>query len=249
MTQFRLSPDEISFFHANGFLGPFNLCTVQEMAAIRAYIEQHVLTTAGPNPKNPLQCRHLDDPEVFRLCSHPSIVDRMKSLYGPDLVLWASYFFAKDPGGKEIPWHQDLNYWPLEPVVNISAWLAIDKCTPENSCVRIIPASHKRALPHVPAPGAMAFQEMADLTFVDESKALDMPLDPGQFFLFNEKLLHQSHQNRSNLRRIGLSMRVTIPFVKITHDHPLLFPGHAVILLAGQDHMKFNRTVTAPTTT
>jgi ectoine hydroxylase-related dioxygenase (phytanoyl-CoA dioxygenase family) len=242
-----LSTNEIEHFHTFGYLGPYAAVTPEEMAEIRERIEREVLTTDGPNKKNRSQCRHLDSPIVYDLCSQPAIVDRMRSLYGNDLILWASYFFTKEPGGSEIPWHQDLNYWPLEPVVNISAWMAIDPVTVENSCVRIIPGSHKKVAPHVKSPNGMAFSEMVDMNYVDTSKAINMELKPGEFFLFNEKTLHQSEPNRSKLRRMGLSMRVTLPFVKITHDIAPLFPGHAAIQLSGHDPLHFNRLVPPPT--
>ena len=66
------------------------------------------------------------------------------------------------------------------------------------------------------------------------------------FFLFNEKLLHHSEPNRSNRRRMGMAVRVTIPIVKIDHDRPPLHPGHATVLLRGEDYMKFNRLVDPP---
>lgn len=242
---FSLSQEEVHFFHKNGYIGPFAACSVDEMADIRAEIE-NILKTQGPNPKQKLQCRHLDQPVVYNLATRPEIVDRMKSLYGNDLILWATYFFNKEPGGSEIPWHQDLNYWPLEPVVNISAWVAIDNVTPENSCVRIIPGSHKKVLPHIKSTDGMAFQEMTDPNYFDASKAIEMPLKPGEFFLFNEKLLHQSNKNISNMRRLGMSIRVTVPFVKIEHDISPLFPGHSAILISGKDTMGFNRLAEPP---
>ena len=245
MQNFALSKAEIEQFHNEGYLGPYAVCSPEEMAEHRRQIER-MLTTPGPNKKNPSQCRHLDSAVVYGLCSHPAVVDRMRSLYGDDLILWASYFFTKEPGGSEIPWHQDLNYWPLEPVVNVSAWMAIDPVTVENSCVRIIPGSHKKVVPHVKSPDGMAFSEMVDMNYVDASKAINMELKPGEFFLFNEKTLHQSEPNRSNQRRMGLSMRVTLPFVKITHDVAPLFPGHAAVLLSGQDKLGFNRLTSPP---
>ena len=73
----------------------------------------------------------------------------MASLYGPDLLLWRTNFFIKEPGAKEIPWHQDFNYWPLEPPIIISAWIAVDSATLENSCLQIVPGSHRKVVPHV----------------------------------------------------------------------------------------------------
>jgi hypothetical protein len=236
-----LTNQEIAFFHKNGYLGPIAACSPEEMALIRAEIESDVLTTPGPNPKNKLQSRHMDQPVVYDLATCPAILDRMKCLYGQDLILWATYFFVKEPGGKEIPWHQDLNYWPLEPVINISAWIAIDPVTVENSCVRIIPGSHKKVLPHTESPDGMAFQEMADPNSFDASKAINMELKPGEFFLFNEKLLHQSEPNRSQKRRMGMTVRVTVPFVKLEQDVSPLHPGHKAIVVSGEDRLGFNR--------
>lgn len=247
-TPHALSAEEISRFHTEGYLGPYAICTPEEMALFRRRIEQEVLTTDGLNPKNRLQSRHQDNALVYQLCTHEAILKRMQQLYGPDLLLWASYFFNKEPGGSEIPWHQDLNYWPLEPVVNISAWLAIDPVTVENSCVQVIPGSHKRVVPHIPSSDGMAFSEMADPTYVDLHNVVNMELAPGEFFLFNEKLLHHSDSNRSQNRRMGLSMRVTVPFVKIDHDQsPPLHAGHKAILISGNDPLKFNRLMTPPT--
>jgi len=245
-SSFALSKEEIARFHSQGYLGPFAAVTPEEMAEIRARIEREVLTSDGPNKKNRLQCRHLDHRFIYDLCSRPQIIDRMRSLYGDDLILWASYFFNKEPGGCEIPWHQDLNYWPLEPVVNISAWMAIDEVTVENSCVRLIPGSHKYVVPHIKSPDGMAFSEMADMTGIDQSNLVHMELKPGEFFLFNEKTLHQSEPNRSKKRRMGMAMRVTVPFVKIEHDVPPLFPGHAAMLVSGKDTLHFNRLVDPP---
>ena len=241
-----LGKTEVLQFHEEGYLGPYALCTPGEMSGIRARIEREVLTRDGPNPKSRDHNRHLDCRLVFELAAHPEIIARAASLYGPDLVCWSSNFFTKEPGGKEIPWHQDFNYWPIDPPLNLSAWLAIDPVTQENSCCRIIPGSHKKIVPHIPAPDGMAFGEMADPRAVDESKAIPMELRPGEFFLFNERLLHQSHQNRSRLRRMGLSVRLTLPYVKITHDRPPLFPGHRCVLVHGEDRFGINRVQAPP---
>ncbi|MFD2082648.1 chlorinating enzyme [Actinopolymorpha cephalotaxi] len=242
-----LDRDEVRHFHERGHLGPFTAMPPAEMAAIRQRIDTEVIPTPGRNPKNPLQSRHLDHRLVHDLVTRPEILGRLRALIGNDLVVWASYFFTKDPGGKEIPWHQDANYWPLEPPLNLSMWMAIDEVTTENSCVRIIPGSHRRVVPHVPARDGVAFGQEADPAYVDESAAVDMVLRPGQFFLFNERLLHQSHRNTSNTRRMGLSARYTLPFVALLdQDAPPLFPGHACVVVSGEDTFGLNRTQPPP---
>lgn len=243
---FPLSAQEVAFFHQNGYLGPFAAVSPGEMATICQHIDDHVLTADGPNPKTRLQSRHMDSKVVFDLASHPAIIDRMASLYGPNLVLWATNFFLKNPGGAEIPWHQDLNYLPLEPLLNISAWIAIDDVARDNSCVQILPGSHKKVVPHIPSRDGMAFSEEADSQFFSLDNLIDMELKPGEFFLFNEKLLHHSEPNRSNRRRLGMSVRVTLPIVAIEQDKPPLHPGHCAVLVRGEDFMGFNRLMEPP---
>jgi len=240
-----LKAGEIQFFHDQGYLGPFTVASPGEMAGIRAHIETSVLTRPGPSP-SVLQSRHMDSAVVFRLATHAAILDRAAALYGPDLILWATNFFNKEPGGLEIPWHQDLNYWPLEPLVNISAWIAIDDVKVDNACVQLLPGSHKKVLPHVPSRQDMAFGEEADPTFSDSTRIVNMEMEPGQFFLFNEKLLHHSEPNRSNRRRMGMSVRLTLPLVKIEQDRPPLHPGHCAVLVRGRDYMGLNRLMEPP---
>lgn len=246
-TATALTREQVVEFHAAGYLGPFAAMTPEDMASIRTRIETEVLPTTGVNPRNPLQSRHLDNRLVYDLISAPPLLDPIRSLIGADVVVWASYFFNKEPGGKEIPWHQDANFWPIEPPLNISIWMAVDEVTVSNSCVQIIPGSHRQVVPHVPAGADMAFgQEAAPASF-DKSQALDMVLRPGEFFIFNERMLHHSNANGSGNRRLGLSARYTVPFVNILNqDDPPLFPEHACVVVSGVDNFCLNRTVPPP---
>lgn len=246
VASYSLTNAEIGQFDVQGYLGPFAAVSPDEMREMDQIIERQVFGTEGPSPGKRMQSRHMDCPIVYEIASRLGIVDRMASLFGPDLILWATYFFNKEPGGKEIPWHQDLNYWPLEPLINISAWIAVDEATLENSCVQIIPGSHRKAIPHVSTPHEAEFDEMADPSYFDASQAVPMELRPGEFFLFNEKTLHFSERNRSQRRRRGMTMRVTLPIVRIDQEKPPLHPGHRAILLRGEDRMGFNRLCDAP---
>ena len=122
----------------------------------------------------------MDKAVIYDLATHPEIIERIAGLLGPDLIVWATNFWLKEPGGAEIPWHQDINFWPLEPPVNASAWIAIDEVTVENSCVRIVPGSHRESLPHTKAEAGMAFGKMAHPDSFDASRPVNMELQPGR---------------------------------------------------------------------
>ena len=241
-----LTRDEVNFFVENGYLGPYAAMPPQEMASIRREIEDLVLTTDGPNPRSRMQSRHMDQAVIYDLATHPAIIDRIAGLLGPDLIVWATNLWMKEPGGAQIPWHQDINFWPLEPPVNASAWIAIDEVTVENACVQIIPGSHRQSLPHTRAEADMAFFKMADPTTFEADAAVNMELKPGEFFLFSERLLHGSSRNASQKRRLGISVRVTLPMVHVFQDASPLHEGHSAIIARGKDVMGFNRYAGRP---
>ncbi len=234
---YKLSSEEANQFRNQGYLGPYTLCSPEEMRKRQPEVVK-ILKTDAPDHKNRVHNRHLDYPLIHDLATHPSIVDRMASLYGPDLLLWRTNFFVKEPGAKEIPWHQDFNYWPLEPPIIISAWIAVDSATLENSCLQIVPGSHRKVIPHVKATSDMAFGQMGDLDYVDASNFVNLEMQPGEFVLFNERTLHHSEANRSDKRRIGLAVRVIVPIVKVFNWDS---PNHKLIEISGKDTVQFNK--------
>ncbi len=237
----RLTRHEIDHFHEQGWLGPYQSFGADEMATIRKRLETEILGTQTVWGKSQYQTRHLDNRQVYELCTHPAILDRVECLLGPDLVLWQSNFFLKEPGSKAIPWHQDLAFWPIEPPLNISAWIAIDLVTIDNSCVQLISGSHRTVVPHIAAAAHHAFPKQADPNYYMPDNPVKMELQPGEFFLFTERLLHHSTANQSNNRRMGLAVRLTTPIVRCYHEHPM-------IIVRGEDRLQFN-AIAEPTPT
>lgn len=235
-----LARAEVRRFHEEGWLGPFASLDSVAMGVARSGIEAQALGRDSPFGRERLMSRHLDCPAVRELCAQPAIVGRVASILGPDLLMWNSYLWNKEPGGKPIPWHQDIDYWPIEPWVTVTAWVAIDRVDRGNSCVRIVPGSHRRMVPHVDAPPGAWFAKGADPAQVDEAKAIDIELEAGQFFLFNERLLHGSKANASTRRRLGMSARYTLPQVHLARDRGPLFAGHRAMLVAGEDRFGWN---------
>lgn len=240
-----LTQEELERFQADGFLVGPAICDAAAMdhtrRAIDAVIESNGF--AGDSTAH----RHLDARIVHDLCADPAIVERVAALLGPDLFLWHSRFFDKRPGSEAVPWHQDMAFWPIEPDVCVSVWIAIDRADRGNSCVEVIPGSHRRKVPHVAVTGLGRFQRMADPHHVDETAKVAIELEPGQFFLFDRWLLHSSAANGSNRRRLGLSARIVPANVRVDFDRMIpSFPQLGAQILRGEDRFGLNRIVPVP---
>lgn len=250
---FRLTAEEVERYHFDGYLGPYTLCSPDEMDSLRTRIDEVLHPDRESerlpsmiNALNPAMRRgfgrHHDNSFLFDMANSPAIKERVTSIMGDDLLLWRTMFFSKESGGKLIPWHQDYDGWLIEPMLVTSAWLAIDEATRDNGCVELIPGSHRRIYPLVPSyPGVMeGFPLMADADTFDESKVVSMELKPGQFFLFNERTLHRSMPNATPQRRLGMAMRYIPTLVRA------LDPDDRPILISGEDKLRFNHLAPIP---
>jgi len=240
----ELSPFEREYFLREGLAGPFTYVSVAEMARLRREIERQAFGRAGPAARDRFESRHQDCKVLYDICSTEQLVDRVASLLGPDVMVWNSVLFSKEPGGREVPWHQDLDFLLLDPHVNVSVWLAIDRSTRKNGCLQVIPGSHACQVPHRRRQKRYQFMAHAEPGYVDKSRAVDIELEPGQFIIFHRDLLHHSGPNLSTERRLGLTVRYTVPGVKVNTEG--LFAGHCVFCVRGKDRHRVNITGEPP---
>ena len=86
---------------------------------------------------------------VYELSHTKAILDYVEDLIGPNILQWGAHCFAKFPGdGTEVPWHQDAQYWPLQPSRTVSVWLAIFDTDEQNAAMRIVKGSHSNVFEH-----------------------------------------------------------------------------------------------------
>jgi len=200
----------LSAFEEGGFAGPFRAFEAHEMRAFRDALDAHVFTCDGPDPRSRYQSRHLDSERVLQICRGAPIVSCVREVLGANAVLWRSNFFPKPPGAQEFDWHTDRSHWRdlLDPMVNLTAWLAIDPATSEGGCLEFKYGSN-------PA-----------------GDAVTIPLDAGEFVLFDQDTPHRSGPNATPQPRLGLAIRFTLAHVRIKADGRLA-AGHRTIALSG----------------
>ena len=181
-----------------------------------------------------------DDPFWHRVVSDDRLLDIACRFLGPDIALFGSGYFCKaSSGGTPVLWHQDASYWPLEPMNALTLWLAIDESVVENGCMRVIPGSHRAGvselIERLDVPNMLG-SGMAQ-QHVDEEKAVNVILTPGDASVHHPKLVHGSLQNLSQRRRCGLAIRYIPTSTRIVFDGTL--PG--AFLLRGEDRLALNR--------
>jgi ectoine hydroxylase-related dioxygenase (phytanoyl-CoA dioxygenase family) len=147
---------------------------------------------------------------VHGLARHPAILDAVEDLIGPDILVYTSTWFIKEPASTAIAaWHQDATYFGLRPYVHVTAWLALTDATAENGCMEFLPGSHRGGRrPHRvgAVAGSVNRAGQAVVGEVDDTAAVLAPLRAGEFSLHHTLCLHRSQPNRSPGRRIGLAI-------------------------------------------
>jgi len=174
-----------------------------------------------------------DDPFWLDLVSDPRLLDLAARFVGDDLALFASHYICKPAGsGRPVLWHQDAGYWPLDPMVAVTLWLAVDASTPANGCLRVLPGSHRDGVHErrVRSDVASVFGDESAAE-IDDDLAVDVILEPGDVEIHHPALLHSSGPNHSATRRCGLTIRYIPTSTRILGETQ---PYECAFLLRGQ---------------
>jgi ectoine hydroxylase-related dioxygenase (phytanoyl-CoA dioxygenase family) len=229
----------------DGFVFPFDIVSEGEAKELRADLESAETEFAKHSEKLSIvrsyPARLL--PSFDKLIRHPNLIDAVSRILGPDMLVWGSGLFIKEANTPHyVSWHQDLNYWGLDDIDKVTAWVALSPATTESGCMRFIPGSQKQhGVSHVDTFSddnlLSRGQELA--VEVDESEAVNIVLQSGQASLHHGHLFHASGPNTTNDRRIGVSIRYIKPSMKQeTGDRSL------VAHVSGEDN--FNNFTVAP---
>lgn len=237
----RTSPAEVNRYQEEGYINFGPVLPPEDMAGIRAYVAE-LITCLHPQvrPEN-MNMPHLVDRYFIDLCSHPNLLDAVEPIIGPDIVLFACGLFCKPKGdGKEIPWHQDGIFWPLDPMKITTLWLAVDDSTIENGCMRVIPGTHKQGpIEHMGSGEGKALHLYLDSDKYDASKSVNVELKQGSCSFHDAFTVHGSNPNNSPNRRCGFTIRYMAADVKFDRSN-WPDPNQPLFLLRGTDRLGCN---------
>jgi non-haem Fe2+, alpha-ketoglutarate-dependent halogenase len=211
----KLTAAQVAGYERNGFLSPLAALTREEAEVYRGKLEAFEAAVGGPLTSDGTDPRYRSRTHVLlawvhELARRPAILDAVEDLIGPDILVYTSTWFIKEPESTAIAaWHQDATYFGLRPYVHVTAWLALTDATAVNGCMEFLPGSHARGqLPHRAGVVASSVNRagQAVVVDVDDTPAVHAPLRAGEFSLHHTLCLHRSQPNRSSGRRIGLAI-------------------------------------------
>ena len=213
-----LTQNQIDRYRQDGYVTPVLAISAERAGALksrydalRALDKPEAIATLRSKP-------HLVLPWLYDLVLDPAVTEPVSAILGPNLLAWGSSFFAKpagDPG--YVSWHQDANYWGLEPHEVLTAWIAFSPSRPENGCMRMIPGSQDEgALDHRDTFGKdnLLTRGQEVTVKVNEACAVDIILEPGEMSLHHVGIVHGSEANTSAIPRIGFAIRYIASHVR-----------------------------------
>jgi hypothetical protein len=214
----RLSAADVARYREVGYHYPVRAMSAAEAAEYTRMLEAHEAVhgklQGAMRHKAHLYLTWLD--EIVRM---PTILDAVGDILGPDIMVYSSSFFTKEPHDPSyVSWHQDAHYWGLDSGDVVTAWVAFVDSNTANGAMRVIPGTHLIDLPHIDtfAKDNMLSRGQEVAVDISDRVFVELELKAGEFSLHHVGLVHGSEPNNSDHRRIGFAIRYMAPHVKQT---------------------------------
>ena len=208
--QAALTPEELKRYRDDGIIIPRVGLGIDAVAALRHKLDSF-LSEQGITDADYVSDIIERDPSWLKIGSMPEILDAVEKIIGEDIIIWGSALFCKaGKGGRATPWHQDGHYWPIRPLETVTAWIAIDDVNSENSCLRVIPGSHRDRVSYshdVDNSDQIILNQVLKSEHLQSAPPRDIELAPGKFSIHDVYLIHGANPNNSGKRRAGLVFR------------------------------------------
>lgn len=203
-----LTDAQVAQFKTEGWFAARRAISAEDADQCRRKIEAYE-AKVGASANRTLKIKgHLAMPWVVELGRNPRILDAVEDLIGPDILLFGASIFAKEGNDRAyVSWHQDSAYFGLDPHEEVTAWVAFTPSNATNGALQVLPRTHLGPdLHHVEtyAPDNMLARGQS-IQIADESTAVTLELEPGEFSLHHERMAHGSKTNKTTERRIGFA--------------------------------------------
>lgn len=240
--QYRLSDEQVAFYHENGYLPGVRILTDEQVEQLREelnglmepshpghhlFYEYHSNESRDPNTIlfHALGAWRIT-PGFHDILWHPAFTVPASQLLGGAVRFWHDQLFCKPPRqGGVVAWHQDYSYWTrTQPQAHLTCWIGLDDATEENGALMYIPGSHRWNL--LPITGLAGDMEAIMTVLTEEQKAQFKPvtveLKKGECSFHHSMVVHGSGVNRSDRPRRATVINVFRDGVKSASNEPLL---------------------------
>jgi hypothetical protein len=217
-----LTPEQVASYRHNGFLFPIPALTDAEIATCLAGLQQLETELGSPVADADVKWRsHAYAHSVWfnNLIRHPKILDAVEDVIGPNILVWTSTFFIKEPHSPTFAaWHQDGTYFGLSPHEQVCAWVALTDASREAGCMEHLSSlGAPRQLHHAPLGLANSINRAGQtiMETFDDSDPVAMALPAGSFSLHHEFAVHRSAPNNASHRRVGIGLNYLPTHVRV----------------------------------
>jgi hypothetical protein len=243
LEQYKLSKEQVNFFHENGYLSNIKLLEEWQVNMLNEELEQIM------DPKHPghhlfyeFHSNESTDPNAVLfhalgawrvtrgfhdvLWNPAFLIAASQLLNDKPVRFWHDQLFSKPARhGGVVAWHQDYSYWTRTiPMQHLTCWVGLDDVSTENGCLLYIPGSHKWGLLDKPVLAG----DMEELkTFLTEEQklqftpvAIEMKKGYGSFH--HPLMVHGSYANKSTRPRRAFVLNVFADGTSSNSDEELL---------------------------
>ncbi len=241
--QWKLSEEQIAFFHEHGFVAGPKILTDQQVDQLRKELE--TLTEPGhPGSEFWYEYNSNESPDPSRILFHalgawrvaPAFHDVLwnaacttpaSQLLGGAVRFWHDQLFCKPAmHGGVVAWHQDYSYWTrTKPMAHLTCWIGLDDSTIDNGCVHYVPGSHRWDL--LPVTGLAGDMDAIKNVLTAEqhqqfNNHVPVELKAGECVFHHPLTIHGSFENRTPHPRRAVVINLVLDGVQSESDEPLL---------------------------
>jgi ectoine hydroxylase-related dioxygenase (phytanoyl-CoA dioxygenase family) len=238
----RISESEVRAYQENGYLvvnrpilPPAMFERLKQLTA--EHYRNAGQKAAGLTPSL-IDCPHWSDPRLFEFLFAPEMLNLVEPLIGADIAVFACHFLQKPPQiGKRVPWHEDSAYWKgrLEPLEVASVTISLERSTPENGCLCVIPGTHRHGYSdYIPVSDALTeiFPVEVQPDQMDAQNAVEIVLEPNEASIHDGRIIHGSAPNTGTMGRSAFTVRYFPTHVKFIVENN---PNFRIYLAQGKD--------------
>jgi ectoine hydroxylase-related dioxygenase (phytanoyl-CoA dioxygenase family) len=240
--RYRLSDEQVAFYHEYGYLKGIRILTDRQVEALREELKE-LMDPSQPGHHLFYEYHSNESKDPSRSLFHalgawrvaPGFHDLLWSpvftvpasqLLGGAVRFWHDQLFCKPARrGGVVAWHQDYSYWTrTTPLRHLTCWIGLDDSTRENGCVHYIPGSHR--WPDLPVTGLTGDMDAIQSVLTAEQKKQFTPvaaeLKKGECSFHHPRTIHGSFENTTDGPRRGTVINVIADGVMSNSDEPLL---------------------------